>query len=242
MKEQTKGFGISGSFLKTIALLSMTIDHFGAVIIESFMMNPEFDMEFWRTLYWPFRYIGRVAFPIFCFLLVEGFGHTKNQKKYLFRMFLFALLSEIPFNLAFEGKIIAPGYQNIFWELALGIVLMMVIQKIEKSRRNTFFNFSLIFLAVLLGAVIAEVLSFDYGEHGIISIAVLYYFRKYKGVQLLAGALSFLWYWKAMFGFLPIALYNGKRGRNIKYAFYIFYPSHLLIFYFIAKVAGCIYS
>ena len=238
---EKRRFGISGSLLKMIALVSMTIDHIGAVIIQRFMVTPGFESDFWESLYWPFRNVGRMAFPIFCFLLVEGFQHTRNRNKYFFRMLVFALISEIPFNLAIQGELFVSQYQNVFWELALGILLMMVMEKIDSRKVNTIFKISLTILVVIIGALVAETLHFDYGEHGIISIALLYYFRQYRGVQILVGSLSFLWYWKALFGFLPIALYNGKRGGRIKYAFYIFYPSHLLILYLVAKVAGCIY-
>lgn len=236
-----KRFGISGAALKRIAILTMTIDHIGAVIIQRFMVTQGFDRNFWEMVYWPFRYIGRIAFPIFCFLLVEGYTHTKNKKKYLFRMVLFAILSELPFNLAVGGKILDFRYQNVFWELSLGILLMMILEKIERQKGSRLLKWSLMAAAVLPGIWAAETLHFDYGEHGIITIMVLYFFRYYRSLQLTAGALTFLWSWRAMLGFLPVALYNGKRGRQIKYVFYIFYPSHLLLFYAVARLVGCTY-
>ncbi|MBR5578470.1 MAG: conjugal transfer protein TraX [Lachnospiraceae bacterium] len=236
-----KSFGISGSTLKIIALLTMTIDHIGAVLIQRFILTPGFDTNFWQSLYMPFRNIGRIAFPIFCFLLVEGFVHTQNRGKYLIRMILFALISEIPFNLALKGEIWVKEYQNVFWELALGILLMILLEKIENTRVNYFLKFSLTVLFTIIVAIVGELLCFDYGQYGIVTIAVLYYFRRFRSLQLIAGGASFLWSWKAIFAFLPIAFYNGKRGRQIKYAFYIFYPAHLLLFYIISKVAGCIY-
>ena len=97
--------GISGNGLKLIALLSMLTDHFGAVVVERTRVFNQFDTQFWDTIYGPLRSVGRLAFPIFCFLLVEGFIHTKDVKKYFFRLMLFAFLSEIPFNLALTGAI-----------------------------------------------------------------------------------------------------------------------------------------
>ena len=87
----------------------------------------------------------------------------------------------------------------------------------------------------------AEHLNFDYGMYGIISIVALYVFRQNKMSQLIVGAISFCWERIAPLAFLLIAFYNGKRGRKIKYAFYAFYPAHLLILYIIARVMGCQY-
>ena len=101
---EQKRFGISGSALKVLALMIMLIDHIGAVIVVKIMNAPGFDHDFWGSLYWPLRYIGRLAFPIFCFLLVEGFVHSSNVKKYLGRILVFAAISEIPFDLAITGK------------------------------------------------------------------------------------------------------------------------------------------
>ena len=234
-------FGITGNTLKIIAVMAMAIDHIGAVVVTYFMTVPGEYQELWGKLYWPFRNIGRIAFPIFCFLLVEGFLHTRSQKRYLYRMLLFAVLSELPFNLAFRGSILAPENQNVFWELTLGIVLMMLLHGIEQRRWNgILLKVSLMILVVIFTAAAAEEFHFDYGNHGILTIALLYYFRNYRGLRLMAGALSFLWSFKAMFAFLPIAFYNGKRGGGRKYAFYIFYPAHLLILYLIIQVAACI--
>lgn len=236
-----KRIGISGAALKMIALLSMTMDHIGVVIVGRFMVTEGFDQVFWEGIYQPLRSIGRIAFPIFCFLLVEGFIYTKSKGKYFGRMIIFALISEIPFNLALKGTIAEPKYQNIFWELSLGILLMIIIERIEKLKENELLKWSLILAVVLLGIWLAETLNFDYGDHGMISIVLLYCFRSYRFTQLIAGIISFLWSLEATFAFLPIAFYNGKRGRQMKYVFYLFYPSHLLLFYLIIRIAGCIY-
>ncbi len=233
--------GLSGSTLKMIALVTMFIDHIGAVIVQRTMSMPGFDHDFWSSLYWPLRYIGRLAFPIFCFLLVEGFIHTSNVKKYFFRMVLFALISEIPFNLGISGDLVNLNYQNVFWELVMGIGAMICLKKTEKKSINYFLQVILRLTVLAVFALGAELLNLDYGMKGIISIAALYMFRQYKIPQLLVGAVSFCWEKVAPLAFLPIAFYNGKRGRNIKYAFYAFYPAHLLILYIIARVIGCQY-
>ena len=232
---------LSGSTLKMIALATMFIDHVGAIIVQRTMNMPGFDHDFWSSLYWPLRNIGRLAFPIFCFLLVEGFVHTSNVKKYLSRILSFALISEIPFNLGITGDLFNLNYQNVFWELALGIMAMMCLEAVEKKNSNYFIQVILRLSVIIVFALGAEMLNLDYGMYGIISIVALYVFRQNRLSQLLIGAVSFCWEQVAPLAFFPIAFYNGKRGRSIKYFFYAFYPAHLLILYIIARLIGCQY-
>ena len=123
--------GISGSTLKMIAIVTMLIDHIGAAVLARLLMvnglgeldqtNADAIMQWLSAngaLYWTYtimRMIGRVAFPIFCFLLVEGFLHTHDVKKYAMRLGLFALLSEIPFDLMYGGTWFYPVHQNLIW-------------------------------------------------------------------------------------------------------------------------------
>lgn len=232
---------LSGSTLKIVALVTMLIDHFGAVVVVRAMKVPGLNHDFWSSLYMPLRYVGRLAFPIFCFLLVEGFVHTSNVKKYLGRMVLFALISEIPFDLALTGKWMDLGFQNVFWELTAGILAMICLEYIEKKFFKYLIQVMLRLVTIAVFALAAEILQFDYGMYGIISIVALYVFRHNKLSQLLVGAISFCWEQIAPLAFIPIAFYNGKRGRDIKYFFYVFYPAHLLILYFIARIIGCQY-
>lgn len=232
--------GISGSTLKLLAIVTMLIDHFGAVVVARAAHEPGFDHAFWSSLYWPMRSIGRIAFPIFCFLLVEGFIHTSNVKKYLGRMILFALISEIPFDLALTGNFVDFYFQNVFWELAMGIIAMKYLDYVEKKKFKYMVQVALRLGIIAFFAFAAELLQLDYGMYGIISIVALYVFRQKKWSQLLVGAISFCWEQVAPLAFLPIAFYNGKRGRSIKYFFYAFYPAHLLILYMIAKIMGCL--
>ncbi len=236
-----KKLGLSGSTLKMIALVIMFIDHIGAVIVQRTMTMPGFDHDFWSSLYMPIRYVGRLAFPVFCFLLVEGFQHTSNIKKYLSGILVFAVISEIPFNLGIAGKFFSLEYQNVFWELALGIAAMYCFERIEKKKTGYLIQVLLRIGVIIVFAALAEALNLDYGMYGIISIVALYAFRQNRLMQLLVGALTFYWEPVAPFAFLLIALYNGKRGKNIKYAFYVFYPTHLLLLYAIARIIGCRY-
>ena len=236
-----KKIGVSGSTLKIIALLIMFIDHIGAVIMQRTMWMPGFDHDFWNSLYMPIRYVGRLAFPIFCFLLAEGFSHTSDVKKYMRRLLVFAFISEIPFDLAITGKVFSLEYQNVFWELTWGMGAMFLLQIIEKRQFNYLVQVVARLGTIALFALSAEHLNFDYGMYGIISIVALYVFRQNKLMQLLVGAVSFCWEPVAPLAFGLIAFYNGKRGRKIKYAFYAFYPLHLLALYLIARIVGCQY-
>lgn len=238
--------GLSGSALKMIAIIAMLIDHIGAGVVGRIMMSlgsvqgagvGEYEDLF--SVYWIMRMIGRLAFPIFCFLLVEGFEHTKNVKNYVVRLFLFCLISEIPFDLLFNGEVLEFGYQNVFFTLLLGLLSMCACRYIEQQTNLNFFVRALCYLAALGAAfAAAEFLRTDYSGLGVLSIMVLYAFRKRKAGQLAAGCVSFLWEAPALLAFIPIGFYNGSRGFRLKYFFYIFYPAHLLILYGICMALG----
>lgn len=234
-------WGVNGSFLKWFAILTMLVDHVGACLIEVYVMNihgtspyqgyGSLSYEQSLTWYWvdyALRCVGRLAFPVFCFLLVEGFLHTRDVKKYTLRMGVFCVLSEIPFDLALFGQVARWDYQNVFFTLLLALLGLWALTYLEK--RNLRF---LGVLCVLGAAVLAEVLNTDYGAFGVAVVAVLYLCRGQKAWQLGLGAGCFLLYGGTeMLGalaFLPIALYNGKRGKQPKYFFYVFYPLHLVI-------------
>lgn len=201
----------------------MLIDHVGAVLFPGEMM---------------FRYIGRIAFPIFIFLMVEGFYHTRDVRKYEIRMVIFAFLSEIPFDLAFSGEMFDWSYQNVFFTLAIGLVMMDLMDRWKGS--------SIKQLGVWAACmVIAELLCTDYGAAGILIIFVFYRFRERPVAKIVVTAVIALFGFDGwiecfcLFAFIPILLYNGKRGPSLKYVFYIFYPAHLLILYLISA-AGII--
>lgn len=228
--------GLSGSTLKLIAVLSMVIDHFaasalalarkihfgGKTPIGLFIGSKDF-----LILYRVMRYIGRIAFPIYCFMLVEGISRTRSKGKYVMRLFLFAVLSEIPFDLAIYQKIFYWGHQNVFFELALGVLGIWLIQILREKMKN----FWVPFIGVsLVSAVVAELAGFDYGYMGIGCIMLLYLFCYAKVDQMIAGAVSFSWELTAPIAFLFLYFYNGKRGLQWKYFFYVIYPAHLLLY------------
>lgn len=253
--------GIAGSTIKIIAIVSMLIDHIGAGILGRFIMTSGYvnmalsgDMN--EVMQWivengvifytysAMRMIGRLGFPIFCFLLVEGFQRTHDVKKYALRLGLFALISEIPFDLCFSGKVLEFGYQNVFFTLFLGLLTMIAFDWIGKKEwvageglnKVVKVVFSVVALAV--GAGVAHFLKTDYAATGVLCIMALYIFRKKKPLQIAAGCVAFLWEVTAPLAFIPIGFYNGKRGLKIKYFFYAFYPVHLLLIWLVAMLMG----
>ncbi len=182
------------------------------------------------------RGIGRLAFPIYCFLLIEGFERTHSRAKYAFRLFLFALISEVPFDLAFHGQRVYLYYQNVFFTLLLGLLMMWAMKELEERVPIPVLRWAGMGAVFLAAAFAAEKIYCDYGANGIIAIALLYLFRKNKWHQIIAGILAFLWEITAPLAFLFIGLYNGERGLRLKYVFYLFYPLHLLILYYISTM------
>lgn len=226
---------LSGSALKIIAIISMTIDHFAAVVLYwgiLYYNQPIYeDTPLYNVyiVYLVMRKIGRIAFPIFCFLLVEGFMHTSSRSKYLLRLAIFALISEIPFDLAVQNQLVTWEHCNVFVTLCLGFLAMWAL---EYFQRKVYLSIPI----VLAIAYIANFINCDYDYRGILLIVVLYVFRYYRVLQALGGSLTLYWEWPAIFAFLPILMYNGKRGRSSKYFFYLFYPTHLLFFYFLSTI------
>jgi len=130
--EVTEKKGLSGFAIKMIAVVTMFIDHSAAIILERYMATlGDMSSQQWYAehigiyaFYVALRTIGRMAFPIYIFLLVQGFSYTHSKAKYALRLFLFALISEIPFNLAFGYSLWTFQYQNVFWTLLCGFLFM----------------------------------------------------------------------------------------------------------------------
>lgn len=250
-----KKFGISGSSLKLIAVITMIIDHTAAGILGRYLSisglgsldGGNMDaISQWMTqnaqlynIYYIMRMIGRIAFPIYCFLLVEGFEHTRNRTKYAVRLLLFAAVSELPFDLLFNAKILEFGYQNVFFTLFIGLAVMMGIQWVQEhmgSRQVPRFLLSLAVIAA--GMAAADFAKTDYAATGVLCIVVIFLFRGKKVWQIVAGCLVFLWELTAPLAFVPIGFYNGRRGWNLKYFFYLVYPVHLLLLYLLCMGLG----
>ena len=222
-------FGISGAVLKTIAVVSMFIDHAGASLVRRYIsltaghVTPQ-QAALYKQIYYYMRRIGRLAFPIFCFMIVEGFLHTKDLKKYLSRMLLFAFLSEFPFDYALHHGQAIFDKQNVYFTLLIGLLVLTGIR--------AFYGRIPLQLAVMVsGMILARLLKTDYSYKGVFIIEMLYITRFTRFWQCACGA-SFMQYYEKMptpLAFVPIWLYNGKRGRQHKMLYYFFYPGHLLL-------------
>ena len=254
--------GISGYWLKMIAVITMLIDHTAASILEEMLRQmPSWGpitMDNWQNWYrldLVLRGIGRMAFPIYCFLLVEGFTYTHSKAKYAVRLFIFAFISEIPFDLALNKSIIDMRYNNVFFTLLLGLLTItatdyVVVHMADGTHERMNPALLRIVRAILMVAILFAgcllanyVFRCDYGASGIIAIYILYMFRRRRmlgfalavcALGMLAGTLELL----ALLMLIPMYYYNGTRGKQHKYFFYAFYPVHLLILAIICQVIG----
>ena len=219
--------GLSGPALKLAACITMLIDHVGASCIEATYEVADRTPPQILQLDLVLRFIGRLAFPIFCFLLVEGFLHTHDVKKYIGRLFLFGLLSEVPFDMAFFRTPFYRGAQNVYWTLALGVLAMALMQKFQDAEGTIAWTGR---FAALGCAVVAQLAGTDYGAIGVALIVALYLTRNNRKYQCIIGAVMMLFELTAPLAFVLIWFYNGQRGRCpqwAKWAFYGFYPVHL---------------
>ena len=223
------GPSLSGTALKRIACLSMLIDHIGAALLENGLFRCSAIDPRLVGLDQLLRLAGRLAFPIFCFLAVEGFLHTHDVKKYVRRLLLFGLLSEVPFDLAFFRTPFAPQHQNVYWTLALGVLAMAGLKRFEKENGLPGWQ-GLVWAGGC--AALALAVNTDYHAIGVLIICTLYLTRADRKRQCLAGALLFLFELTAPLAFVLVWFYNGQRGACSplqKKAFYWFYPVHLLV-------------
>ena len=225
---------LNGFHLKLIAACTMFIDHMGYTLFPGVM---------WL------RCIGRVAFPIFCFLIAEGCVHTHDRKKYALRLFVFAVLSEIPFNLMTGWAVWNPYDQNVLWTLLLGAAVCWLMDGALK--RRTAPAFVLTGAAMVAAFWLLEVFCTDYGGWGMLLVALFYGVRRapygqaakmaaqavglaFFCIGVMGGVTIELW---ALTALVPIWLYNGQRGfshKAVQYGFYAFYPLHILILSLIA--------
>ena len=204
--------GLSGTTLKLMACITMLIDHIGASCLEAGLLVPLIASGTFSTdpaaasllqMDRVLRYIGRLAFPIFCFLLLEGFRHTRSRFRYGRNLLLFALISEIPWNLMFTNTLHYER-QNVFFTLFLGYLAFCAIEYFKDKR--------LIQLLCILGLLAVSIfLKADYGWRGYIFLLIMYYMRNDKPGQAILGSCWLYYEWRACFAFLSINLYNGER-------------------------------
>lgn len=238
--------GLTSNMLRILAMAFMICDHLWAKVVPG---------NDWMT------YVGRMTFPIFAFMISEGFVHTSNLKKYIFRLLGFALISEIPFNLFYGGNWFYPYHQNVLFTLLLGLLAITLIDKARKDKTaKSIIKTVLILIPICLGAFIGFP---DYGFWGFLTVVMFYLFRGFPFawlLQLIAMILmNFVLYEGqfipvelfgktyeiatqgfAVFALIPIWLYGGKKGKSSKimqYGFYAFYPLHMLIIYLLVTYA-----
>ncbi len=212
-------------FLKIAAMLSMLCDHIGFVLVPA---------NHFPEIYYTLRIIGRIAFPLFCFMLVEGFVHTHNRKNYIIRLAVFAIVSEIPFDLSSCGSAFDWDSQNVMWTLLIGFIVLCGLERFEENY--------LAKLAVLLaGGIAAYFMHTDYSMFGVFLIAVLYICRfNNKARIVLLGIMVLTQGRIEAFAALsiPFIMKYDPDKNDIhlpKYFFYVFYTAHLVILYLIHK-------
>lgn len=239
-------FDVSTATLHILAMLFMLSDHSWATVLPG---------NDWMTC------VGRVAYPIFAFMIVEGFHHTKNLKRYAMRMFVFALISEIPFDLMYSGLAFYPFHQNVMWTFLISLGAMWLLERVKKQ--GVLWKTILLSVLIVLGSfLLGTIAMVDYYGTGVLMVLTFYFFRGKKwwcylgqfavmywiNMDLLAG----LCYIVTIFGhkvelvqqgfallaFIPIWLYQGRQGYHSKwfqYFCYAFYPVHMLLLFVIQQ-------
>ena len=222
--------------LKIIACLTMLIDHIAAVCLP------------WEQAL-PLRIVGRLAFPIFCFLLAEGAHYTRNPLKYASRLALGMVLSEIPFDILFYGKM-TMEHSSVMVTLLLGLIAIVAAQKLP----NVWLQLPVMALCI----VAAEYLGTDYGGLGVLLVLAMYFARDAKHAGILRVVLMTVIFWAfnsyqvsivgsvkiplqmfAVLAFIPIELYSGKKltaNKAAQWGFYLFYPVHIALLLLITRL------
>ena len=231
---------LSAAALHILAMAFMLMDHLWATLLPA---------QEWLTC------VGRIAFPIFAFMAVEGYFHTHNLKKYLLRMLAFAVISEVPFDLMYGGTWFYPVHQNVIWTLMMGLVGIHLMETVRK-KKSTFVYILVSAIVVILGGLLGTLSMVDYYGIGVLTVFIFYFFRGRKWWCLLGQMLALYWvnvellgglmYPIRLFGMefelcqqglallalLPIWLYRGRQGYHSKpfqYFCYAFYPIHMLV-------------
>lgn len=240
---------LDGRALKMIAIVTMLIDHIGAALYYTLSELFGFaDLSVRDQLYDVLRAIGRTAFPIFAFFLVEGFILTRSRFRYAVRLLIFAFLSEIPFQLAFDAEFHF-GMKNVIFTLLFGLITIDCLEHIGVKRLfggDAEAAFPGVFGTVILSSVTVSLMMFlawafdsDYDYRGVLLIVIFYLFRDMRLLALALGYLSFLWEPWSVVGFMLLMTYNGERGKQHKYFFYAFYPAHLMLIWLLRyRLAG----
>ena len=226
MKKTVKKIQVlDATTLKILAAIIMVIDHVGYIF---------FPERIW------IRIIGRVSMPVFAFFIAEGFVHTSNRWRYLARIMLFAVISELPFDLAFFGQWYWK-YQNVMFSFALAILALYAFEK--GREKGTWWSWALGIAGAAGCAWAASLLKTDYGYYAVVLVLIFYVFQNFGRIYSNIAAVLFqvithphdVQTWSIV-SFFPLMLYNGKKGRGLKWFFYVFYTGHLLLLYTLRKL------
>lgn len=219
---------LSGAELKLIAIISMLADHVNKALIYPYL---ESNHGFLAFISDAFDIIGRIAFPLFCFMLVEGYFKTRNRKKYLLNLLLFGVISEIPFDMFTTASFFNMNWNNVMFTLALVLVTVWIIdtlkEKMQKRPKALWYLVSI--LIVLVMCIVSMSLSLDYEHHAIL---IGYFFYLFHDMPVFAIPFGYASMFKepwSLLGFGLTLTYNGERGKQHKMLYYWFYPVHLLI-------------
>ena len=219
---------LSGAELKLIAIISMLADHVNKALIYPYLESNHGFLAFISDV---FDIIGRIAFPLFCFMLVEGYFKTRNRKKYLLNLLLFGVISEIPFDMFTTASFFNMNWNNVMFTLALVLVTVWIIDTLkEKMQKRSKALWYLVSILIVLGMCIVSMsLSLDYEHHAIL---IGYFFYLFHDMPVFAIPFGYASMFKepwALLGFGLTLTYNGERGKQHKMLNYWFYPVHMLI-------------
>lgn len=228
----------NASQLKVLAMFSMLIDHVNKVLIGPYLTGQPGSLAYISSL---FDILGRIAFPLFAFFIVEGFFKTHNRLKYLMRLLLFAAISEIPFDLFMSYQLWNPNANNVLWTFIIGFCLIWVSDCLVTAAKTPWRKVGAgIIIAILLviSCLIAMLASTDYEHFGVLIIFAFYLFYNQPWIASVVGLGVLYKEWWAFLGFLAVLSYNGERGQQNKWLAYCFYPAHLLIIGIVRQILG----
>lgn len=244
MKTKEK-FDLSSASLHVLAMIFMLFDHAWATVVPG---------NQWMTC------VGRLAFPVFAFMIVEGYFHTRDLKRYVMRLLVLAVLTEIPFNLMYAGGVFYPFHQNVIWTFLMGIGLIC-LNEWAKKKGKLWLRVLMAVVSAVVGLALGFATMVDYYGVGVLTVLVFYFFHGRKWWCLLGQVAALYWlnvevlgglYFEVeMFGstveivqqglallaLIPIWLYRGRQGYHAKWFrwfCYGFYPLHMLCLYLIS--------
>ena len=219
---------LSGATLKWIAIISMIIDHANKGLIYPNLVSSTGALATVSNL---FDIIGRIAFPLFCFFVVEGYFKTRSRVKYLLYLLIFGVISEVPFDMFTTASFFNMNWNNVMFTLALVLITIWIIdtlkEKMKKLPKAVWYIVSL--LIVLVMCIVSMCLSLDYEHHAILIGYFFYLFYETRLLSIIFGYISMYTQPWALLGFGLTLTYNGERGKQYKMLNYLFYPVHLLI-------------